>query len=233
MQWYIIYGQINKKFPLSLFPSIFYVLGHTKRLFTLAFYFSYPYLANTNKRSRYTMKNEEIKTTIKVLNNRKEDLSNQISALESTIKSLEDSIERSRSTRFLNTMPRNQDNSVIEQTPIINQNDEYDETWSLNKKALFMISKMKRFLHNREIANLIHEREPDSNANKLSKQLSPRLSRMKKDGKLTNIKAGSSNRNTFWGSPKWLDENGKIQEEYTYDKNAIIDEIDDSLNFFD
>ena len=57
-------------------------------------------------------------------------------------------------------------------------------------------------------------------------KLSPRLSKLKnKEGVITNIQIGSSLRNTFWGSKKWLNIDNSVKSEHMYKEDYLLDKI--------
>lgn len=92
----------------------------------------------------------------------------------------------------------------------------YDINDSLVKKLFFILNEKQRFLHNREIAEYINNLEPDNSIEDIISKLSPILSRFKNENELVNVRDGLSNIYVYWGSPKWLDESGKIKEEHKY-----------------
>ncbi len=99
--------------------------------------------------------------------------------------------------------------------------DGYPRKMSIENKVVFLIKNKQRFLHVREIANLLYEKEPgiDNNAKKpLVRRLATILNIAQGKKKVVKFKVGSSNRNCFWGSIKWLDESGEIKPEHKYDE---------------
>ena len=117
------------------------------------------------------------------------------------------------------------------QDDFFDSSDGYDKKMTLRNKALFFIKKNNRFTHIREIGKMVKEREPNIDIDDFTKRLSPVLSRLKTDKILTNFKVGSSNRNVVWGSPKWLDADGKIFKEYLYDESVLIDSSEEEIEF--
>lgn len=101
----------------------------------------------------------------------------------------------------------------------------YPYTGSVKNKMLFAINDMKRFLHVREIADYIIDREPTNDRQALIDNLGRHIYKYKKDGVISAIKIGSSHRNTFYGLPAWVDEFGKPKEGYGYNTDAMIDKI--------
>lgn len=85
---------------------------------------------------------------------------------------------------------------------------EYDSEASNKAKVWYFIKKYQRFLHIREMADMAHQVEPNVTSEDFLKRFSPALSALKKDEVLVNIKIGKSLVNTFWGSDKWLMNDG-------------------------
>lgn len=102
---------------------------------------------------------------------------------------------------------------------------DYDPKWSLKKKAVYFLKREQRFLHNREMSEMAHKLEPEVSTNDFTKKFSSILSMLKRDGQLTNIVVNDINRNTFWGVPKWLNEDGNIKKEHMYNDEYLIDSV--------
>jgi hypothetical protein len=86
---------------------------------------------------------------------------------------------------------------------------EYDEEWPPSTKFLFLLNKHKRFLHFREAAQMIAQIEGGDVA-ELTAKLSTGTGSIKASGQIVKFQASKSNIDTYWGSPKWLDKDGKI-----------------------
>ncbi len=80
-----------------------------------------------------------------------------------------------------------------------------------------------RFLHVREIADLLEDQGYDVGDHKdfCNKRLSPLLSRLKREKIVVNYSVGGKNTNTFWGSPKWLDAQGKPKDGHGHNHKYI------------
>lgn len=96
----------------------------------------------------------------------------------------------------------------------VDNSDGYDSSWQLTEKIEFFLQKEKRFLYNKELASFANAREPKVSINDFSNKFSAVLSRLKNDNQIENVRIGKSLRTTVWGSPKWLDESGKILKDY-------------------
>ncbi len=91
------------------------------------------------------------------------------------------------------------------------------------KIALILKSK-KRFLHSREIVGAIIEfDESIEDAESITNKVSQALSALKNEGVVVNVKINKQNINTFWGSPKWLDENDQINPQFIYDNAQVFE----------
>ncbi len=99
--------------------------------------------------------------------------------------------------------------------------DGYHVNMSNRNKVKFVIKDHDKFVHNRQIAEELHRREPQISEDEWAKKISAALSSLRQKGQLVNFSVNGYNRNTFWGSPKWLDSNKEIKKEYMYDKEYL------------
>lgn len=99
-----------------------------------------------------------------------------------------------------------------------NEEDGYKKEWSLKSKFIFIIKINNRFMHSREIADQIIERENIKSKDDLVNQISRTLSQVKGQKKigLVSYQEGKQRKNSFWGFESWLDGNGKIKPEHKY-----------------
>ncbi|MEE9429951.1 MAG: hypothetical protein V3V16_02855 [Melioribacteraceae bacterium] len=141
------------------------------------------------------MNNAKQKELIELLKAEKRALQRKINSLDETISLFEITVDKEILTEI---------------------DDGYDKNASLKNKINFFFKKESRFLHNRELAELANEREPNISVKDFIRKFSQHLSQLKKDGKLTKYVVNKQNNNTFWGSPKWLDSNNEIIEQYKY-----------------
>lgn len=158
------------------------------------------------------MQKNELKTAIDFLEKRK-------------LKLTEDLKYINRLIRDLQAEATNEDNVDKETTEKgINKPDDYNSSWSSPNKVLYFIKTKNRFLHFRELANLIGDVE-NLNAKeikKLSEKLSASCQTIKKNRTIVKFQAGAGNTSIFWGSPKWLDGDGKPLPEHDIDRNFEI-----------
>lgn len=103
--------------------------------------------------------------------------------------------------------------------------EEYKRSWSLTSKVEHAFKRENRFLHSREITEMIFAADGSlGNIKKLGAQVSSVLTRLRRDGRITKKVLNNMNRNTFWGSEKWLDENRNVLPEYMYNKKYVVEE---------
>lgn len=105
-----------------------------------------------------------------------------------------------------------------------------DEKEPIRKKILMVLKGEGRFLHVREIADIMHKIDPSNSVEQLTKKISPAISSLGKKDLLVKIKIGKSNINSFWGSKSWLDEDGKIKEGHEYNPEFMIKASDEDIN---
>lgn len=98
----------------------------------------------------------------------------------------------------------------------------YDKNATFAQKLIFAISSANRFLHNREIADIMFNYDQSVEVDTLVERLSARASRHKKDGLIVNYLVGGNVRNTVYGLPDWLDENREIKEGYEYKSTYFV-----------
>ena len=115
--------------------------------------------------------------------------------------------------------------------PIKDKN--YNSSWQISEKIAYFLKKEQRFLHNREISEMAHEQEPDIDMTDFITKFSSVLSRLKKEGQITSIQVGNSLRNTFWGNPGWLDEDGKVKEGHEIKEEYVFDKDKNKTSIFD
>lgn len=94
---------------------------------------------------------------------------------------------------------------------------------STPKKFLLILNDCQRFMKIREIAKIISVQIGGSEDDWTMK-LSRTTGKLKENGEISSYRVGSSNTGYYWGSPKWLEENGNIKKGYDY-----IDDSKDPL----
>ena len=151
---------------------------------------------------------KKVLDTIKVLEDQRDEWLKKVSAIENTIEILKQSLGYAAQTSF-------NGNGVVG-GGVMGKVEKYDVNSSFKSKVMFLLKAEQRFLHIREMVAMAHSMEPTISEEDFLKKLSPVLSTLKKEGQLTNVTSGRSLRNTFWGSPKWLDTDGKIINGHEY-----------------
>lgn len=157
------------------------------------------------------MQNKELKTAIDLLEKRKLKLAEDLKSIDNVIKSLQVEVIS--------------EDKVNEATTVdSNKPDDYDPSWTSTNKVLYFIKAKNRFLHFRELATLIGDAENlnPKELKKLSEKLSASCQSIKKNRTIVKFQAGAGNTSIFWGSPKWLDSNGKPLPEHEIDRNFVL-----------
>jgi hypothetical protein len=96
----------------------------------------------------------------------------------------------------------------------------YDSKANMRSKALFAIKELNRFVKNKEIANFLHEREPGVSVKDFVTALSNPLFFLKNEQRVHKISVGTGNMGVYWGSLKWLNEDGTVKQEHMYIEEA-------------
>jgi len=104
----------------------------------------------------------------------------------------------------------------------IDTSNKAKEFKNLSQSDLFLttLKEHNRFMHVREIGEYVGSILKDGKNWKTL--LSRRTRSLQEKGYIVSKQIGTTKLNYFWGSPKWLDENGEIKPEYMYDKNAVV-----------
>lgn len=97
----------------------------------------------------------------------------------------------------------------------------YSPSWSFIKKFVFVLKSENRFIHFREAAKIIKDLDGSGHIDDLTHRLSNATRKLKKSGKLVKVQHGNSLKNTFWGLPKWLNDDGSIKEGYQYSTDVL------------
>jgi hypothetical protein len=90
---------------------------------------------------------------------------------------------------------------------------------AFKRKVVSILVAENRFMHIRELAEIVGRLDPNLKSDDLAKDISVALFAAKKDknSTLTSITIGKMLVDSFWGSKNWLDENGKPKTKYMYD----------------
>ena len=104
----------------------------------------------------------------------------------------------------------------------------FSSEWPLVKKYLYILKTEKRFLHFREAAKILISLEGKGDETLITRALSNSAREIKQEKTIVKVMHESSQKKTFWGSPKWLDAKGKIKDEYMYRTDIFKKELTDS-----
>jgi len=102
----------------------------------------------------------------------------------------------------------------------------YDPNTNMRNKALYAIRELNRFVKNKEIAQFLHEREPDTSVKDFITALSNPLFFLKKEERITKVSVGTGNMGVYWGCLKWLNEDGTVKKEHMYIEEPKEDRIE-------
>ena len=103
-------------------------------------------------------------------------------------------------------------------------------TWL--EQIVYVIKSRNRFVHNNEIAEVLAPYYPKKNIKEIKRRISSVLSQAKRQEVvpgLVNYQFSKSKQDTVWGKNEWLDEEGKIKEDYSFkiiEKNQPQNQID-------
>ncbi|WP_179415373.1 hypothetical protein HDF19_09955 [Mucilaginibacter sp. E4BP6] len=102
----------------------------------------------------------------------------------------------------------------------------YDPNTNMRNKTLFAIRALNRFVKNKEIAKYLHEQEPNVPIKDFVTALSNPLFFLKNEKRIHKISVGTGNNGVYWGSLKWINEDGSIKAEHKYIEEPKQPEID-------
>lgn len=101
-----------------------------------------------------------------------------------------------------------------------------------NEKFLGVLKNKQRFMKIREIAQEVYNLEGGSIEGWVQK-FSRKTKHLKELNKIVKFQVGSLNTNVFWGSPNWINEDGKIKKKYEYNQDAIFTKGSQSLEGYE
>jgi hypothetical protein len=133
--------------------------------------------------------------TIKELELLKEELLKRVNEIENTINTF-----KSMSTKVVTN--NKVDNSDINKS----QYSDYDNNSTYRKKVACILKNEGRFLHVREIAEIISDIEKGVRPEEVKKKVSSAIAYFARTNQIVKLKIGTSNINSFWGKDIWLDE---------------------------
>jgi hypothetical protein len=103
-------------------------------------------------------------------------------------------------------------------------------TWkslkTYKEKFAFILKREGRFLNIKEIVEIARGYDDSTSVEELKNGLSSAKSNLISEGKITKYAVGNSNKNTFYGSKSWLNEQGEILPGHTYDESQVTIKTD-------
>ncbi|ASS49345.1 MAG: hypothetical protein A3D31_03525 [Candidatus Fluviicola riflensis] len=164
---------------------------------------------------------EEI--ALEVAENRREALKKELDTIEAYISILrsQQGLKKDYTVTIVDSPSNNEPKIFYGGGQAIDSNYPIGE--GLAKKFLYFIDKCQRFVHIREVANMIVETEgknPYPDISLLSQRISSSTSEEKKS--LASIKVGTSTRNIFWGHKDWLNADGSIKRGFEYNESEVV-----------
>lgn len=116
----------------------------------------------------------------------------------------------------------------------ISLKEKYKEYFSVKSKRQKVIAILKaenRFLHKRQIVEIVRSLEPKSVSDEEADSIASAVYALKNADLITSYSVEGSNINTFWGSKQWLDADGAIKPEYKYDEEQLSYNRAEKLEF--
>lgn len=175
---------------------------------------------------------ETKKAAIKVLQDELELYKHKVKHLEETIKILKESdgeplyVTGSTTIPFdkppkLHTLSKEPNHVYGDYEEVYD--DGYSKKLHLRDKLMYFLKQENRFLQFREVAELIIKKEglDKSLADNLTSKLSAVSLKLKKEKVIVKYQASKSKKHVFWGSPKWLDENGVPKKEHACNEDVL------------
>lgn len=97
----------------------------------------------------------------------------------------------------------------------------YSKEWSYRKKYIFVLKSENRFIHFREVAKIICDLDGEGVVEALTHTLSNTTRKLREAKKIVKVQHGTSLKNTFWGLPEWLNQDGTIKEGHEYKTDVL------------
>jgi hypothetical protein len=94
---------------------------------------------------------------------------------------------------------------------------------AFKRKVVSILVAENRFMHIRQLAEIVGRLDPNLKSDDLAKDISVALfaSKKDKDTTLTSITIGNMLVDSFWGSKNWLDDKGIPKPKHMYDKTQL------------
>lgn len=156
---------------------------------------------------------DNTKIAITVLEGQKAGLLEQVAKIDEMIKQM------SLNAQLLNSNTNT--NTPIKAKDVPNDNRLPDgSTWE--RKVAAAVKHFNKFVHSKQVIEYLSETYGYSIESLQNGNISTAFNKLKNSGSLHKHQADQNNRNTFWGSPKWVDSESKILPEYMYDEKYLF-----------
>lgn len=93
---------------------------------------------------------------------------------------------------------------------------------SWEQKVAAAVKHFNKFVHSKQIIQHLSDTYGYTIESLYNGNISTALNKLKNNGSLFKYQADQNNRNTFWGSPKWIDKDGNILPEFAYDEAFLF-----------
>jgi hypothetical protein len=97
----------------------------------------------------------------------------------------------------------------------------FDAKDSYKEKIAKVLKDENRFLNITQLIDIIHSYNPKQSRDDVKNSVNSAKSLLLKENAIIKVVAGSSNQNSFYGSPNWLTSENKPQPEHMYDESLI------------
>lgn len=128
------------------------------------------------------------------------------------------------------TLNRPSNDATIEIPPIVTDRPiNYKSDLGLAKKFAVILKHYNRFLHFREVADIINKLDDtDTDTGVLTSRISTSVQSLK-EKQIFKYQAKGGHRNTFWGLRDWLNEDGTIKQGHEYNEDYMHKSDSESL----
>ncbi|MDN3657966.1 hypothetical protein QWZ08_20100 [Ferruginibacter paludis] len=96
-------------------------------------------------------------------------------------------------------------------------------------KVASILKEAGHFLHMREIVERAIKKEPNEDEKVVTKRTQQAVYSLKSDKVIVSYQVGEGNLNIFWGSKAWVDSEGSIKKEHTYNENQLSGRMKESI----
>jgi hypothetical protein len=173
------------------------------------------------------MQNDVVKNAIDSLLIAKSSLESQLKSVNHAISSLKGENDIKSHSGLVNS-EKDTNSSIFDSS-----DSEYKTDWSLRGKFQYLLKREQRFLHFREVADLIVKIDGSGKVGEIVAGLSSATIALKKSGQIVKYQPTNRNRETFWGISKWFDESGKVKPENEINEQYLLSSSKDPKIDFD